>query len=89
MKAKEIDALFSRAPWWRSRRKRREGEEPEPDYEVTKHVTRVKLTITGLMWNEDYLDIDESVGSSPSDAKFKQPAKSVLKMNKNNLILFI
>ena len=56
---------------------------------VTKHVTRVKMTNTGLTWNEDYLFIDESVGSSPSVAKFKQPAKSVLKMNKNNLILFV
>jgi len=55
---------------------------------VTKHVARVKMPISGLTWNEDYLVNDESVGSSPSVAKFKQPAKSVLKMTRRDSGLF-
>merc|ERR1719480_284232 len=55
---------------------------------VTKHVARVKMPSTGLTWNEDYLVNDESVGSSPSVARFKQPAKSVLKMTRRDSGLF-
>merc|ERR1712029_1167997 len=57
---------------------------------VTKHLVRVKVptNYSGLTWNEDYLVNDESVGSSPSVAKFKQPAKSVLKMTRRDSGLF-
>jgi len=55
---------------------------------VTKHVARVKMPNSGLSWDDDSLVNTESVNSSPSVAKFKQPAKSVLKMTRRDSGLF-
>jgi len=55
---------------------------------VTKHVSRVQVPNTGLVWNEDLLANDQSCNSSPSVAKFKLPGKSVLKSSRRDSGLF-
>jgi len=55
---------------------------------VTKHVARVKVPNAGLSWSEDLFVNDESVNSSPSVARFKEPGRSVLKMTRRDSGLF-
>ena len=49
---------------------------------MTKHVARVKVPNAGLTWSDDLFVNDESVNSSPSVARFKEPGRSVLKMTR-------
>ena len=51
---------------------------------VTKHVARVKpgQVQSGLSWNDRCLVNDESLNSSPSIARGKEPGKSVLKQTR-------
>jgi len=57
---------------------------------VTKHLARVKLGTAepALKWNESCLVNDESLNSSPSIARHKAPAKSVLKQTRRDSGLF-
>jgi len=55
---------------------------------VTKHVARVKVPNAGLTWSDDLFVNDESVNSSPSVARFKEPGRSVLKMTRRDSGLF-
>merc|ERR1719350_1557894 len=57
---------------------------------VTKHVARVRVGAPqpGLKWNESCLVNDESLNSSPSVAKYKAPARSVLKQTRRDSGLF-
>jgi len=57
---------------------------------VTKHLARVKVGTADpvLKWNESCLVNDESMNSSPSVARHKAPARSVLKQTRRDSGLF-